>query len=113
MQIVDKEDPSNGMVSRLKERFIKPMSIVKVMVVHASVASSKLKVKLDSHTDTCGVGDNCFIIHGNYWPFNVYTQDPKDGHSSEKTFDATVGYSDPHIGQKYIFIINQAIRSVV
>ena len=43
------------------------------MVVNASVASSKPKVELDSHTDTCVVGDNCSVIHNHNKPFNVYT----------------------------------------
>ena len=33
------------------------------MVAHASVASSKPKVELDSHVDTGVVGDNCLVIH--------------------------------------------------
>ena len=32
------------------------------MVAHASVASRKPKVELDSHTDMCVVGDNYFFI---------------------------------------------------
>ena len=35
----------------------------KIMVAHASVASSKHKVELDSQADTCVVGDNCLVIH--------------------------------------------------
>ena len=31
----------------------KPLPTVHVMVTHASAASSKLKVELDSHADTC------------------------------------------------------------
>ena len=43
----------------LKDKFIKPLSIIQVTVAHASVASSKNKVELDSHADTYVVGDNC------------------------------------------------------
>ena len=37
--------------------------MVFVMVAHASVEISKLKVELDSHADTCVIGDNCLVIH--------------------------------------------------
>ena len=36
-----------------------PLSTVRVMVTHASVANSKPKVELDSHADMCVLGDNC------------------------------------------------------
>ena len=78
------------------------------MVDHASVASSKPKVELDSHADTCVVGDNCLIIHDLNRPVNVYSYDPKDGHSSAKTVDAAVGHQEPQSGQKFILMKNQA-----
>ena len=36
---------------------------MQVMVAHALVASSKPKVELDSHADTCLVDDNCLVIN--------------------------------------------------
>ena len=48
------------------------------MVTHASVASSKPKVELDSHTDTCVVGDNYLVIHDHHRSVNVYSYEPKD-----------------------------------
>ena len=68
------------------------------MVAHASVASSKPKVELDSHTETCVVGDNCLVIHDHNRPVNVYSYNPEDGHRSAKTVDATLGYQDPQSG---------------
>ena len=65
------------------------------MVAHASVASSKPKVELDSHADTCEVGHNCLVIHDHKRPVNIYSYDPKDGHRSTKTVDVAVGYQDP------------------
>ena len=61
------------------------------MVAHASVASSKPKEVIDSHADTCVVGDNCLVTHNHSRPFNVYSYDPKDGHRSAMTVDAAVG----------------------
>ena len=62
------------------------------MVAHASIASSKPKLELDSHADTCVVGDSCSVIHDHTRLVNVYSYDPKEDHRSAKTVDATVGY---------------------
>ena len=43
-------------------------------------------------------------------PIFVYSYDPKDGHRSTRTVDATVGYEGPLSGQKFILVINQAIH---
>ena len=79
------------------------------MVAHASVASSKTKIELDSHVDMCVVGDNCLVIHDHNRPIKVYDYDPKDGCRSAKTVGATVGYQDPQSRQKFILMVNQAI----
>ena len=47
------------------------------MVAHASVASSKPKVELDSHADMCVVGYNCLVIHDHNRPVNVYSMTQK------------------------------------
>ena len=94
----------------LRNSYVKPLSIIQVMVAHASVAGSTPKVELDSHADTCVVGDNCLVIHDHNTPVNVYSYNPKDVHRSAKTVDATVGYQDPQSGQKFVLIINQAIH---
>ena len=78
-------------------------------MAHASVASSKPKAELVSHTDMCVVGDNCLVIHNHNRPVNVYSYNPKDGHRCSKTVNAAVGYQDPQSGQKFILMINQAI----
>ena len=98
-----------GQPSVLRDSYVKPLSTIQAMVAHASLASSKLKVELDSHADTCVVGDNCLIIHDHNGPVNVYSYDPKDGHRRAKTVDAAVGNQDPQSGQKFILMIDQAI----
>ena len=65
------------------------------MVAHASVASNKPKVESKLHADTCVVSDNGLAIHDHNRPVNVYNYDPKFGHRSAKTVDATVGSQDP------------------
>ena len=83
--------------------------MMQVMIAHASVASIKPKVEFDSHSDMCVLGDNCLVIHNHNRPGNVYSYDPKDGHKSAKTVDATVGYQDPQSSQRFILMINQPI----
>ena len=80
------------------------------MVAHASVVSSKPKVELGSHAGKCLVGDNCLVVHNHNRPIIVYSYDPKDGHRSAKTVDATVGYQDLQSGQKFILMISQTIQ---
>ena len=80
------------------------------MVAHASVASSKAKVELDSHADTWVVGDKCLVIHNHSRPVNVYHYDPNDGHRSSKTIYATLCYQHPQSGEKFILMIDQAIH---
>ena len=79
------------------------------MVAHASVATSKPKIELDSHADMHIDGDKCLVIHDHNRPVNVYSYGQKDGHRSAKTVDAAVGYRDPQSGQKFILMINQTI----
>ena len=63
-------------------------------MAHASIASSKTKVELDSHAGTSAVGDNCLVVHNHNRPVNVYSYDPKDGNRYAKTVDDAVGYQD-------------------
>ena len=71
------------------------------MVAHASAASSKPIVELDSHADMCVVGDNCFIIHDHNRPVNVYT---KDCHRSVKTDHAAVGWVSKSIKWTEVYL---------
>ena len=48
MQTLEGQGHQKGTVSLLK-----PLSTIQVMVAHASIASSKPKVELDLHADTC------------------------------------------------------------
>ena len=99
--------------SKLKQKFIKPLSTIQVIVTHSSVSSSKPKEELDLHADMSVVGDNCLVIHDHNRPVNVYSYIPKDGHRSTKTVDATVGYQDPQSRQEYILMIRQACALMV
>ena len=73
-------------------RFIKLMTTVSVTVPHASVASSKPKIVLDLHSDTCIVDGNCLLIHDK--PVNFLSYNPKDNKHT-RTVDAAVCYDSP------------------
>ena len=60
---------------KLRDSHLKTLITEQVMVAHASVESQKPKIKLDLHTDTCVVGDNCLVFHDNNRPVNVYSYD--------------------------------------
>ena len=47
----------------MRNSYVEPLSTAHVIVDHASVASSKSKVELDSCADTCVVVDNCLVIY--------------------------------------------------
>ena len=80
------------------------------MVAHASVASSKCKVELDSNADRCVVGDNCLVTHDHNRPVNIYSYSPKDGHRSAKSVNAALVYWDPHSGLRCVLMSNQVIQ---
>ena len=80
------------------------------MVAHDSIAISKHTVELDSHADTCVIGENCLVILDHNRPVNVCNFDQKDGHRCAKTVDAAICYQDLQSRQKYILMINQAIH---
>ena len=83
----------------LRDRYVKSLSTIHVLVAHTSVASIKPKVELDSNADTCVVDDNCLVIHNANRKFNVYSYDPEDDHRSAKTVDAAAGYQGPQSGR--------------
>ena len=92
----------------LRGSCLKSLSTIQVTITHASVASSKSKVELDSHVDICVLGDKCLVFHDHNRPVNVYSYDPKDDHRIAKTVYFVVGYQDPQSGQKFILILNKA-----
>ena len=57
-------------------------------------SSEPSKVELDSHADTCVVGDNALIVHDLGRPVIVYSYHPEDGGKQARTVDAAVAYDD-------------------
>ena len=42
-----------------------------------SLVVVKTKIELDSHADTCVVGDDCLVVHEQNRPLNTFEYDPK------------------------------------
>ena len=90
------------------------MICASVQTVHLSaqisIAVVKTKVELDSHVDTCVVGDHCLIVCDHNRPFNVYGYNPKAGLKHARVVDAAVTYKVPETGQVVFLSIYQAIE---
>ena len=59
---------------------------------HNSLIVVKTKIELDSHADTCVVGDYCLVIHDHKRPVNVFGYNPKAGSKHACKNDTTVAY---------------------
>ena len=77
---------------------------------HTSIAVVKIKIELDSHADTCDVGEDCLIVQDHNRPVNVYGYDPKAGSKHACIVYTTITYIIPETGQVVILSINQAIE---
>ena len=69
-----------------------------------------MRVELDSHADTCVVGNSCALItHDFDRPVRVFGYDGTLGEAKPcKTVSAVVAYDDPS-GVTYMLVLNQAI----
>ena len=67
-------------------------------------------MELDSHANTCVVGDHGVIIHDHNRIVNVYRYDTKAGSKCFYIVNAIVAYTEPETGQVVILLINQAIE---
>ena len=64
---------------------------------------------LDSHADTCVVGGNVLLTHDFNRPVKVNGFDTTKKSDVYSTVSAVTAYDDPHNGQVYMLVINQAI----
>ena len=77
---------------------------------HTSLAVVETKIELNSHADTCVVGDHCLILHDHNRPLNVYGYDPTAELKHACIVDAPVAYTKPETGQVVILLLNQMIE---
>ena len=59
---------------------------------HNSLAADKTKIALDSHADTCVVGDHSLIVHDHLRSVNVFGCDPEAGSKCTFPVKAAVAY---------------------
>ena len=78
---------------------------------HTSLYLPHSRTELDSHADTCTVGENALITHIHNRRVNVHAYDPSLGSQQDMSIvNAAVAYDCPHTGEVLIFKINQAIQ---
>ena len=70
----------------------------------------EIRAELDSHADTCVVGDSCALVIQDFMrPVRVHGYDDEIGEDGLcKTVAAVVAYDDSD-GETYMIVINQAI----
>ena len=78
------------------------------LIAHTSLTVVKTKIELDSHADTCILGDNCLIVHNHNRPVNVYGYNPKAGSKHAHIVNAAVAYRETETGHVVIPLLNQA-----
>jgi len=67
--------------------------------------------ELDSHTDTCAVGDDTALVIKDFeHPVSVVGYDRTVGAAKQcKTMSAVIAYDHPRMGQGFMLIIHQAL----
>ena len=80
------------------------------LCVQNSLAVVKTKMELDSHADTCVVGDHCLVVHDHNIPVNVFEYNPKAGSRLACIVNAAVAYAKAETGHVVTLYINQAIE---
>ena len=65
---------------------------------YISLPAVETKIELDTHADTCVVGDHCLIVHDHNKPVSIYINDLKAGLYAN-IVDATIAYIEPETGQ--------------
>ena len=70
---------------------------------------STLRVELDSHADTCAVGQNALVIHEHPNVVMVSGFDPLQPPCQAKVVDTAIRYTCRETGDHVILMINQAV----
>ena len=78
--------------------------------VNTSININETSLELDSHADTCVVGNCCLIINDFDRPVTVYGYDKALGAKTYRTVSAVIEYIDPMNAQHYHLVIHQAIE---
>ena len=79
------------------------------MSAHISITVVKTKIELDSHADTCVLGDRGLIVNDCIRPVNVYGYHPKAGLKNSCVVNTAFAYTEPETNQVVVLSINQAV----
>ena len=60
-----------------------------------NLSAVETKIELDSHADTCVVGEQCLVIHDDNGPVNIYGYYLKSGSKQAFIVNATIAYTEP------------------
>ena len=72
--------------------------------------ANETSLELDSHADTCVVGEKALVIADHCRPVTVHAYDKELGERTYDTVSAVVGYTCPSTGAVYYQVIHQAIE---
>ena len=89
-------DPSSYTASRSISLVQQPMTIA--------------KAELDSHADTCCLGENCLVIHDTEQLVSVEPFDKKLGSQQVKIVTAAVAYDCPDTRNVFVLFFHQALH---
>ena len=72
--------------------------------------SDKVRMELDSHSDTLVVGRGCLIFHDHCRTVRVLSYDPEAGARECRTVSAAVAWDHPQTGQVYLLVVHHNIE---
>ena len=78
--------------------------------VSQSLAGCHSFLEVDSHADTCVVGQGALVIHDYHRPVEVGAYDKQLGTRSYRTVSAVLAYDCPRTGNTFMLVIHQAIE---
>ena len=82
---------------------------MRISALQAEVSGNQTRTELDSHTDTCVLGDNVLIIEDFERPVEVSGYLLADGTRQCKTVTGVIGCEDPKDGSLHYLVVCQAI----
>ena len=71
---------------------------------------SEMTLEIDSHADTTCLGGGALKIMDYETPVSVVGYDPALGSKEYSIISGVVGYTQPHTGERYHLVINQAVH---
>ena len=99
-------------ITEHNERVIALSSLTTMRQVSSMATSHYMEgsTELDSHADTCVVGDSAFILYDHNQPVRVTGYDKDRVSKPYSTVTAALGYTDEYTGDVSVLIVHQAIH---